>query len=78
MLKTLFEIKNIKLAKARFFGNVGCLIIALLACMILTFYHSTSIIFQFDLGFTILRLSILFFVGVSICASAFDRICRER
>lgn len=78
MLKTLFEIKNIKLARARFFGNVSCLIIALLACMILTFYHSTSIIFQFDLGFTILRLSILFFVGVSICASAFDRICRER
>ena len=69
-----FNIQNKKLSKARNLGLIICFLLALCSTMILSFYHSTYILFQFYLGYTLLKLSILFTVGFIICASAFDNI----
>ena len=69
-----FNIQNKKLSKVRNLGLILCFLLALLSAMILSFYHSTYILFQFYLGYTLLKLSILFSVGLIICASAFDNI----
>ena len=71
---SLIKIKDKKLYTARHYGVLFCLILGLLSSLFLLSYHYTYIIFQFDLGYTLLRLSIFFFVSVIICASAFDNI----
>ena len=73
------NLKNIdnKLKKATKICFIFCLLIALISAMILSIYHSTYIIFQYNLGITLLRLSIFFFVIVLICAFAFTRIKKD-
>lgn len=73
-IRTYLNIDNIKIRKARRIGLIFCLILALIASMIFTFYHSTEILFQFYLGYTILRLSIFFFACIVACSSAFDKL----
>lgn len=70
----LVHIGNDKLHAARHIGMIICLILALISTMILSFYHATDVLFQFYLGYTLLRLSIFFFTSVIICASVFDKI----
>ena len=71
---SLIKIKDKKLYKARNYGILFCLLLGLLSSLVLLSYHYTYIIFQFDLGYSLLRLSVFFFVSVIICASAFDYI----
>ena len=72
-----FNIQNKKLSKARNLGLIFCFLLALFSAMILSFYHSTYILFQFYLGYTLLKLSIFFSVGFIICAASFDRILKD-
>lgn len=67
------HIENKKLNIARKICLVLCLILALSSSMILSFYLSTKILFQFYLGYTLLRLSIIFFIGIITCSIAFDK-----
>ena len=69
----LVHIESEKLYTARHIGMIICLILALISTMILSFYHTTDVLFQFYLGYTLLRLSIFFFTSVIICASMFDK-----
>ena len=63
--------KRIKLARDLFL--ILCLVLSLIASMILAFYHSTEELFQFNLGYTLLRLSIIYFAGVVSCSIIFDK-----
>lgn len=54
-----------------------CLLLALLSAFILSMYHFTYIIFQYDLGITLLRISIILSVSAIICALAFNRIKKD-
>lgn len=78
-MKFILELKKIdkKIKKIARFGFIICLLMGLLASMILSMYHSTYILFQFNVGITLLKLSILFFVGFSICSIAFDKILKD-
>ena len=65
------ENKRIKMARDLFLRL--CLILGLLSSMILAFYHSTEILFQFNLGYTLLRLSTIYFSGIIACSIVFDK-----
>ena len=53
------------------------ILLALLSAFILSMYHFTYIIFQYDLGITLLRISIILSVSAIICALAFNRIKKD-
>lgn len=65
------ENKRIKMVRDLFI--VLCLILGLISSMILAFYHSTEELFQFNLGYTLLRLSTIYFAGVISCSIVFDK-----
>lgn len=72
-----FTIQNKKISKAKNIGLIFCFLLALISTMILCFYHSTYILFQYYLGYTLLKLSIFFSVAFTICATAFDKILKD-
>lgn len=78
-MKLFNELKNFdkKIIRITYVGLILCLLLALLSAMILSIYHNTYIIFQFDLGITLLKLSIIFFTGISIYSIAFNRILKD-
>lgn len=78
-MKLVIELKKIdkKIKKVTRIGFIVCLIMSLLATMILSLYHSTYILFQFNVGITLLKLSIFFFVAFAICSIAFDKIIKD-
>lgn len=67
------HIENKKIKLARHIGLVVCLILGLVSAMILSFYHSTEVLYQFYLGYTLLRLSVLFFTFIIACSTIFDK-----
>lgn len=67
------HIENKRLKMARNICLIICLIMGLTSAMILSFYHSTEILFEFYLGYTLLRLSVFFFVCTIACATVFDK-----
>jgi len=73
----LFKTENKKLKLLTHFGIKFCVILSLVATLILTFYKSTYILFQYYLGITILKLSIVFLVSFIICHLAFIRITND-
>ncbi len=78
-MKLIIELKKIdkKIKKITHIGFIACLLMSLLATMILSIYHSTYILFQFNLGITLLKLSVFFFVAFAICSIAFDKIIKD-
>ena len=73
----IIKTKNKKLEKVTLIGIKCCLLLALIATLILSFYKSSYILFQYYLGFTLLKTSISFFVSFIICHIAFIRITNE-
>lgn len=67
------HIENKKIKLARHIGLIACLVLGLLSAMILSFYHSTEILYQFYLGYTLLRLSVFFFACIIACSTVFDK-----
>lgn len=78
-MKLITEIMKIepKIKKVTKFMLIFCLLLALLSAFILSMYHFTYIIFQYDLGITLLRISIILSVSAIICALAFNRIKKD-
>lgn len=78
-MKLITELMKIepKIKKVTKFMLVFCLLLALLSSFILSMYHFTYIIFQYNLGMTLLRISILFGCSTLICALAFSRIKKD-
>lgn len=78
-MKLITELTKIepKIKKITKFMLIFCLLLALLSAFILSMYHFTYIIFQYDLGITLLRISIFLFVSAIICALAFNRIKKD-
>lgn len=68
------NIENKKLKNARNICLILCLILGLISAMILSFYMSSESLFQFNLGYTLLRLSTIFFAGIISCSIVFDKI----
>ena len=66
-----------KIKKITKFMLIFCLLLALLSAFILSMYHFTYIIFQYNLGMTLLRISIFLAVSAVICALAFSRIKKD-
>ena len=73
-LLKLIKTDNKKLQILLAFGLRFCLVLSLIATLILAFYKSTYILFQYYLGISVLKVSIAFFVSVVICYLAFLRI----
>lgn len=78
-MKLITELMKIepKIKKITKFMLVFCLLLALLSAFILLMYHFTYIIFQYNLGITLLRISIFLTVSAIICALAFSRIKKD-
>ena len=78
-MKLITEIMKIepKIKKVTKFMLIVCLLLALLSAFILSMYHFKYIIFQYDLGITLLRISIILSVSAIICALAFNRIKKD-
>ena len=66
-----------KILKLTYIGFLCCIIISLIGCMILSFYHNTYIIFEYYFGITLLRLGIIFFVGFIVFSLGFNRILKD-
>lgn len=73
----LLKTKNKKLKYTLLFGLRTCLILALIATLVLSFYRATYTLFQYFLGLTLLRMSIFFFVVFVVCYLAFIRITKD-
>ena len=73
------ELKKIdkKILKVTYLGFLCCLLISLLGCMILSFYHVSGVLFQYNFGITLIRLGIIFFVGFAVIAFSFDKIIKD-
>lgn len=54
-----------------------CLLITLIASMILAFYSSTYILFWFDFGITLLKVSLTILSSTVICCIAFSQILSD-
>ena len=67
------HIENKKIKIARRISLIACLILGLLSAMILSFYRSTEVLYQFYLGYTLLRLSVFFFACIIACSTVFDK-----
>ena len=78
-MKLITEIMKIeqKIKNVTKFMLIFCLLLALLSTFILSLYHFTYIIFQYNLGITLLRISIFLSVSAIICALAFNRIKKD-
>lgn len=76
-LTNYIKIENKKLKLARDINLILCLILGLVSSMILSFYISTESLFQFNLGYTLLRLSTIFFTGTISCSIVFDKFIRK-
>ena len=72
-----FKSSNKKLLQIKNTCFKICLLLALFSAMILSLYSSTYILFEFNLGITLLKLSITLFVSASICYIAFSQILRD-
>lgn len=70
------ENKNLKIA--RHFCLIFCLILGLISSMILSFYRSTEILFQYYLGYTVLRLSVFYFACTIVCSTIFDKFFKKK
>ena len=70
----VLKINNSKVNLIRNLLYKFCLVIGLVSAMIFSFYHHTSILMQFYIGYIFLKLSIIFFSATTACASVFDRI----
>ena len=71
---SIIELNNQKIRKARKTCLIVCLILGLLSSMIMLFYHNTYITLHFYIGYTLLKLTLFYFVCTIICSSAFDKI----
>ena len=61
-------------------GSVGLkisLLILLISAMILSFYHSTEILFHYQIGLLLLKLGLIFSCFFVICILAFDKIVKD-
>lgn len=78
-MKLITELTKIEpqIKKITKFMLIFCLLLALLSAFILSMYHFTYIIFQYDLGITLLRISIFLAVSAVVCALAFSRIKKD-
>lgn len=78
-MKLITELMKIepKIKKITKFMLIVCLLLALLSAFILSMYHFTYIIFQYNLGITLLRISIFWAVSTAVCALAFSRIKKD-
>ncbi len=76
---TLKIIKKID-KKILHIGSVGLkfsLLISLISIMMLSFYHCTDILFQYEIGMFLLRIGLLFSCFFIICVLAFDKIVKD-
>ena len=78
-MKLITEIMKIeqKIKNVTKFMLIFCLLLALLSAFILSMYNFTYIIFPYNLGITLLRISIFLSVSAIICALAFNRIKKD-
>ena len=78
-MKLITELMKIepKIKKITKFMLIVCLLLALLSAFILSMYHFKYIIFQYNLGITLLRISIFWAVSAAVCALAFSRIKKD-
>lgn len=78
-MKILNELKKVdkKILKITYLGLLCCILVSLIGCMILSFYHVTGLLFQYNFGITLVRLGIIFFVGFLVIAFAFDKILKD-
>ena len=58
-------------------GLKFCLIILLISIMILSFYHNTEVLFQYEIGIFLLRIGLLFSCFFVMCIFAFDIISKD-
>lgn len=61
-------------------GSVGLkisLLISLISIMILSFYHCTNVLFQYEIGMFLLKIGLLFSCFFIVCVLAFDRITKD-
>lgn len=78
----MWIIENIKKIdkKILHIGSVGLkisLLISLISIMILSFYHCTNVLYQYEIGMFLLRIGLLFSCFLVICVFAFDRINKD-
>ncbi len=76
-LTNYIHINNKRIKLARNICLILCLILGLVSSMILSFYISTESLFQFNLGYTLLRLSTIFFTDTIACSIAFDKFIKK-
>ena len=78
-MKILNELKKIdkKILKITYLGFLCCILVSLIGCMILSFYHVTGVLFQYNFGITLVRSAIIFFVGFAVIALGFDKIIKD-
>ena len=58
-------------------GLKSSFIILLISAMMLSFYHSTEILFQYQIGLLLLTLGLIFSCFFAICILAFDKIVKD-
>lgn len=78
----MWILKNLKKIdkKILHIGIIGLkisLIILLISAMMLSFYHSTEILFQYQIGLLLLTLGLIFSCFFVICILAFDKIVKD-
>lgn len=78
-MKLISELMKIepKIKKVTKFMLIFCLLLALISTLILSMYHFTYIIFQYNLGITLLCISIFLAVSTVVCALAVGRIKKD-
>lgn len=78
----MWIIENIKKIdkKVLHIGLIGLktsLLISLISIMMLSFYHCTEVLFQYEIGMFLLRIGLLFSCFFIVCVLAFDRIVKD-
>ncbi|MBP3502381.1 MAG: hypothetical protein J6K42_02750 [Clostridia bacterium] len=61
-------------------GTIGLrvsFIVLLISAMMLSFYHNTEILFQYQLGLLLLALGLIFSCFFVVCILAFDKIVKD-
>jgi len=74
-MKKIFDltISNKKIQKIRNVLSIICLLLGLVSSMIMLFYKSTYSYIQFYIGYTLLKLSILYFACIIAFSYVFDK-----
>lgn len=74
----IFKIENLKIVHIRAVLYKVSIIIGLVSSMIFSFYFATEVLIHYYMGFVCFELSIVFFLGTTICASAFNKILKDK